>query len=216
MNFLQVADVLAVLALAANAIVVVTLVMFLASRLSPAGRERWSRVRETVSTFAVPFAFVVATLATTGSLYFQYGGGLTPCLLCWYQRIAMYPLSLLLGQATFRNDATTARTWLLPIPIIGAIISAYHYQLERFPTEHTLSCGYGEPVCSQAPFNIFGFISISYMALSAFLLILTMLLLAKKPAETWEDDEDEDEAESTPPLQTGPGAVPDRPASLVS
>lgn len=200
MNFDNVSRLLAVLALVANALVAATLVGLVATRLTPAGRAGWSRLREAVCPYALPLAFIVATIATTSSLYFQYGVGFTPCLLCWYQRIAMYPLSLLLGLTSFRGDLTVAKRYMLPLPIVGAVISTYHYQLERNPSEPTLSCGYGEPVCSQALFNIFGFISIPYMALSAFLLIVTLLLLAREPGDTWDEDDDEAEATSVDDL----------------
>lgn len=185
----NVATALAVLALAANALVLAALGGFLLSRTSASMRDSWERARDVLAPYALPGAFVVAVIATGGSLWFQFGAQLTPCDLCWFQRICMYPQSLLLGIAVARRDLYTARRYMAPLAACGALISTYHYQLERFPSQPTASCGVGQPVCSVAPFNIFNFISISYMALSAFLLIVTLLLMAREPQEEWDEEQ---------------------------
>ncbi|HXZ99719.1 MAG TPA: disulfide bond formation protein B [Candidatus Binatia bacterium] len=188
MSWPQVADALSVLALVADLLVLTALAGFLISRLTAPGRDLWKRARDGLAPYALPAAFAVAVVASAGSLYFQYGAGFVPCALCWYQRICMYPETLLLGIATFRRDLYTARRFVAPLALCGALLSVYHYQLERFPTQPTVSCGIGEPVCSAAYFNIFGFISIAYMALSAFLLIATLLLLAREPEPAGEEE----------------------------
>jgi disulfide bond formation protein DsbB len=189
MAFTRITTALAVLALVADALVAVVLVSFLVSRGSPVARPRWSRLRQTAAPYALAGAFVVAAIAMSGSLYLSEVAGLTPCKLCWYQRICMYPLVLLLGIALFRRDLLTARRYIAPLAGIGALISAYHYQLERLPRQPTLSCGLGEPSCSQAVLDIFGFVSVPFMALAAFLLIVTLLLLARDPEVLWTIDE---------------------------
>ncbi|MGH3000823.1 MAG: disulfide bond formation protein B, partial [Gaiellaceae bacterium] len=70
-------------------------------------------------------AFVVAALATGGSLFFSQIAGFVPCELCWFQRICMYPLSLLLLFAAYHGDYKFAR-YLLPFPLIGGCVSVYH------------------------------------------------------------------------------------------
>ena len=70
----------------------------------------------------------------TGSLYFSEVAHFVPCRLCWYQRIAMYPLVLLLGIATLRRDRGI-RLYAIPLAAIGAAVSIYHVQLERFPDQ---------------------------------------------------------------------------------
>ena len=69
-----------------------------------------------------------------GSLYFSEVAHFVPCRLCWYQRIAMYPLVLLLGIATLRRDVGI-RLYAIPLAAIGAAVSIYHVQLERFPDQ---------------------------------------------------------------------------------
>lgn len=168
------------LAFVAYGVVLVTLIGFAVTRHSPAARESWAHLRDVATPFALPAAWLVAALATLGSLYLSEIAGLDPCQLCWFQRIAMYPLFLLLGIAALRADVYTARRYLVWFPLVGAAISVYHYQLERFPGQPTLSCGLDAP-CSIPVVNIWGFASVPFMALAAFMLIATLLLLAREP-----------------------------------
>jgi len=179
----------AVLAIVGDGIVALAVIGYLATRTSPGGRDAWTHLRDGATPLALPAAWLVAALATVGSLYLSQIAGLVPCQLCWFQRIAMYPLILLLAIAAFRGDVYVAKRYFIWLPIVGACISAYHYQLERFPSQPTLSCGLGEPSCSQAVVNIFGFVSVPFMALAAFLLITTLLLIARDT-----DDEGEEAA----------------------
>ena len=69
--------------------------------------------------------FVVAAIATGGSLFFSEIAGFPPCELCWFQRICMYPLSILLLIIAWHGDNRAAR-YLLPLPVVGAGVSIYH------------------------------------------------------------------------------------------
>jgi len=71
------------------------------------------------------FAWLVALVATLGSLYYSEVRNFIPCTLCWYQRIAMYPLALMLGIATWRNDAQI-RPYALTLSLLGLFWSSYH------------------------------------------------------------------------------------------
>jgi disulfide bond formation protein DsbB len=106
----------------------------------------------------------------------------------------MYPLSLLLGIAAFRGDTGIAKKYFLTMSIVGAALATYHYQLEHIANEPTV-CGTAVP-CDMAAFNIFGFISVPFLSLAAFLLITTLLLLGRAPSDEETDDdyvEDDDE-----------------------
>ncbi|WP_297860053.1 disulfide bond formation protein B [Meiothermus sp.] len=70
-------------------------------------------------------AWLVALVATLGSLYYSEVRNFIPCTLCWYQRIAMYPLVFLLGMATWRNDAGI-RPYALTLSLLGLFWSSYH------------------------------------------------------------------------------------------
>jgi len=71
------------------------------------------------------FAWLVALVATLGSLYYSEVRNFIPCTLCWYQRVAMYPLALMLGIATWRNDAQI-RPYALTLSLLGLFWSSYH------------------------------------------------------------------------------------------
>jgi disulfide bond formation protein DsbB len=151
----------------------------------------WTRFRDALAPNALWFAWIVATVATLGSLYLSEVAHFIPCTLCWYQRIGMYPLPVILGIAAFRRDLGVRR-YVVPMAAIAGFISLYHYQLERFP-------GQGESFCTvQAPCTIvwiwrFHFISIPFMALSAFALIVTLLTLSTPEAAERSERIDTDE-----------------------
>ena len=116
----------------------------------------------------------VAVFATVGSLYLSESVGLIPCKLCWYQRIAMYPMAVILPLAAFRKDHR-ARLYAVVLATVGAGIAAYHRLLQAYPSLDTGSCSAVGPSCSTPLIREFGFVTIPYMALSAFLLILALL-----------------------------------------
>ena len=119
-------------------------------------------------------AWLVAALATTGSLYLSDVAGLVPCLLCWYQRIAMYPLVLLLGVATVWNDGRVWR-YALPLSLGGLLIAAYHVMIQYRPTLAVVECSATAP-CTSRYLHVYGFVSIPVMAGAAFLLISGLLV----------------------------------------
>ena len=122
-------------------------------------------------------ALLVALTATSGSLYFSEVARFTPCALCWYQRIAMYPMVVILGIAALRGDAGVAR-YAVPLAAIGAFISAWHIGVERVPGLPSGACSLDVP-CSLIYVQVVGFVTIPTMALAAFLSIVTLLLLAR-------------------------------------
>jgi disulfide bond formation protein DsbB len=120
------------------------------------------------------FAWLSAIIATLGSLYFSEVLHFIPCTLCWYQRIFMYPLALILGIAFYRNDWKIYR-YVLPLSIIGMIISVYHIALQKIPyLQEFEMCKTGVP-CSKDYLNLFGFITIPMMAFIAFTIITVCL-----------------------------------------
>jgi disulfide bond formation protein DsbB len=169
----------ALLALVANATVIALLVLALARGRSSAA-DRWlDEIRSSLGPSALVGAFVVAALAMAGSLYFSEIAHFEPCRLCWYQRIAMYPLVVILGIAAWRRDVGVRR-YAVPLAAIGAVISTYHYALEWFPWLDSGVCSVTLP-CTLVWFRELGFISLPYLALSAFLLIIALLWVARAP-----------------------------------
>jgi disulfide bond formation protein DsbB len=122
-------------------------------------------------------AFVVAAIATGGSLFFSEIAHFVPCELCWYQRICMYPLSLLTLFAAAHNDYRVAR-YLLPFPIIGAGVSIYHLLIENNVISEPTACRIGGAGCAIKWINEFGYVTIPTLALTAFVLLIALLAFA--------------------------------------
>jgi len=130
------------------------------------------------------FAWLVSVIATLGSLYFSEIRGYIPCDLCWFQRIFMYPLILILGIGTFQSDMSVKK-FVLPMSIIGGAISFFHYLEQKVPGFGGIRpCVSGVP-CSAEYINWLGFITIPFLALTAFTLItISMLVLYGKKNKT--------------------------------
>lgn len=128
--------------------------------------------------YALYFAWIVSIAATLGSLYFSEIRGFIPCELCWFQRIFMYPLSIVLGIAVFHND-TNIKRYILPLSIIGLCISAFHYLKQKVPFLSTIElCSLGTS-CNVQYINWFGFVTIPFLAFVAFCFITLFMVLAR-------------------------------------
>ena len=124
--------------------------------------------------FGLYAAWLVAIVAMAGSLYFSEIRAFVPCTFCWYQRILMYPLVILLGIASYRGDKNII-PYALPFTLIGGGVALYHYMEQKIP-------GFGAPElcragvpCNVEYINWLGFITIPFLALTAFVLITTIL-----------------------------------------
>ncbi|MPY91587.1 MAG: disulfide bond formation protein B [Acidimicrobiia bacterium] len=139
-------------------------------------------MRAELAGLALPLGFLVATVATLGSLYYSEVAHFTPCRFCWYQRIAMYPLAVILGIATWSRDLRVRR-YVIPLALIGLALSTYHVQLQLFPEQAT-ACDVEAP-CTTKAVEEFGFVTIPFMAGAGFLAIAAMLAAARPaPEET--------------------------------
>ncbi len=120
--------------------------------------------------------WLLATAATLGSLFFSEVMDLPPCSLCWYQRIFMFPLPILLLMGLFPLDAKVVR-YALPLALAGWAIAAYHtlLQLGVIP-ESAAPCSQGVS-CSSAYLELFGFVSIPALSLLAFSSVVGLLIL---------------------------------------
>jgi disulfide bond formation protein DsbB len=124
-------------------------------------------------------AFSVALAAMLGSLYFSDIMGFPPCILCWYQRIAMYPLVSIIAVGVLMEDM---RVWIygLPTTIVGILIAVYHNLVYYgFMPQKLQPCTI-EASCSTRYFELFGFISIPTMSLLGFLMVLACLLIYRR------------------------------------
>ncbi|MDH3308201.1 MAG: disulfide oxidoreductase [Acidimicrobiia bacterium] len=149
-----------------------------------AGRAGWvmsEAVRGAGSHLSVPIAWAVAATSMAGSLYYSEVAGFVPCTLCWYQRIAMYPLALILLIAAIRKDNRTARWAGVPLAATGWGISLYHYLLQVNPSWSGTACSASVP-CNFRWVSEFGFVSIPFMALSGFTAIVALLVVFAREA----------------------------------
>ncbi|MEZ4632108.1 MAG: disulfide oxidoreductase [Deinococcales bacterium] len=126
---------------------------------------------------ALYFAWMVAIVAMAGSLYFSEVRHFVPCIYCWYQRILMYPLVILLAIASYRQDIGI-RIYVLPMTVLGFVIGVIHYLTQKGVIV-TSACGGGVP-CNVSYINWLGFITIPFLSLTAFLLITLLLISAKR------------------------------------
>jgi disulfide bond formation protein DsbB len=119
-------------------------------------------------------AWGVALAATLGALFIGEVMGMAPCLLCWYQRIFMFPLALILGMAAFADDRRGA-VYALPLSLGGAAISGYHIALVAgWVPKWWVACGSG-PSCSDQSLEIFYGIQIPWLSMLAFVAIAILL-----------------------------------------
>jgi disulfide bond formation protein DsbB len=181
--------ILSLIALAGSVVTIVLAVMFRSDPDSTAGE-----LFETIRARAVWLAFLVALITTLGSLYLSEVAHFVPCVLCWYQRICMYPLALVLLIGGMRRDRDVW-VYVLPPAVVGLGFSVYHTQLQAFPRQHGPFCKIAEP-CTVRYVWEFGFVSIPFMALTAFAFIIVMMLLLRSSGPV-EDDAAQDDAPGT-------------------
>jgi len=167
---------------AAGAVVIQALLALLAllalvSIFSTRARGLLVEVRETLMGTEVWLAFGLALIATAGSLYYSESADFTPCRLCWFQRIAMYPLVPLLLIAALRRDSRGAALYGLPLSAIGMGVAAYHIYIENNPEAESVGCKVGVP-CSFKWIEELGYVTLPTLAISAFAAITALLLFA--------------------------------------
>jgi disulfide bond formation protein DsbB len=128
-------------------------------------------------------AFIVSSIATAGSLFFSEIAGFIPCELCWYQRICMYPLSIITLLAAIAGDYRVAR-YVLPLPLVGAGVSVYHLLVENGVVAESTSCQLSAPGgCATKWINEFGYMTIPTLALTGFVLLIEILGMAALSSE---------------------------------
>jgi disulfide bond formation protein DsbB len=130
---------------------------------------------------AVWLAWVVALVATVGSLMYSELFHYVPCRLCWFQRIAMYPLAVVLLVGAIRREVAV-KFYAIPLALIGLVISIYHNVLQFFPSLEGTSCDPLVP-CSARSIEMFGFMDLPFMAGAGFIVIAVLLAFYTKAPE---------------------------------
>ncbi len=125
------------------------------------------------------FAFIIALVAMLGSLTYSDILMYEPCKLCWFQRICMYPLVVLLGLGLVRKDSDIS-FYALVLAILGAPIAFYHYLVQLGLIKAGCSTVGYSVSCAKYFTMSFGYITIPMMALTAFAMIIAFLALYRK------------------------------------
>jgi hypothetical protein len=137
------------------------------------------------------FIFLQALVATLGSLYystfgdpvknlmmgsaFPWDNGFTPCELCWFARILMYPIVILSLVGMLKEDRKFTQ-YILPLSMLGVLLDTYHYAIQKLPIHTIFRCSLSNP-CNALQVQYFGFITIPFLALVAFIVITTLALV---------------------------------------
>ncbi|WP_100372588.1 disulfide oxidoreductase [Bacillus sp. FJAT-45037] len=121
-------------------------------------------------------AWLISLVATLGSLYFSIIKQFEPCTLCWYQRILMYPLVILLLVGTLKKDAGVA-LYSLIFSVIGILFSSYHYANQKLAAFQEVAPSCGRIPCTGQYINWFGFMTIPFLALIAFIMIACLSIM---------------------------------------
>ena len=128
-------------------------------------------------------AWLIALLATAGALFLGEVMGMTPCVLCWYQRIAIFPLVVILGLGLLEPDDRSLR-YAVPLAWAGFAIAAYHCMVFwGWVAEGLVPCGVGSS-CADADVQVAGIVPIPLLSLIAFTGILALLWMAARKART--------------------------------
>jgi hypothetical protein len=153
----------AVITLVIAAAVVGATLLWISSLVWPAAARLQETAIDALGEQSIWLAWLAALGSMLGSLYYSVAAHYTPCNFCWYQRIAMFPLAVIIGVAILTKDDKVAR-YVLPLTAAGGLLAAYQYLLERFPSLESGACDLAVP-CSVPPFTRFGFVTLSLMGL---------------------------------------------------
>lgn len=122
-------------------------------------------------------SWLVATVSTAGSLFFSEVMLYPPCLLCWYQRICMYPLVIILLSGLFPVNKSVIR-FSLPLAIFGFLIAVYHNLLYYHILPESIAPCRSGISCTTVQIEWLGFITIPLLSLLGFTIIISLLLIA--------------------------------------
>lgn len=136
-------------------------------------------MKQFICKYALYFAWLLAVCGFVSSVYFGEILGIDPCRLCWYQRMALFPLVILLGIAAYRDDRHIV-PYALPLAVFGAFFAIYQALGEQFPAMLGSSlCGHAHP-CGDPVFALFGAITLAAMSAAGFLAIIVLLIVSRQ------------------------------------
>jgi disulfide bond formation protein DsbB len=158
--------------LAVGGLVLAAALLWAAARFWPAAAAFQGRLIALLGNQTLWLAWLVALAATIGSLYYSEAANFEPCSLCWYQRIAMYPLLVILMVGALTRDRFVAR-YALPLTIGGSILAIYNYLVQLFPS---IEVACSTVSCSTIDVAAFGWLTMPLMSLVSFAAITAGVL----------------------------------------
>ncbi|MDR3571980.1 MAG: disulfide bond formation protein B [Candidatus Pacebacteria bacterium] len=138
-----------------------------------------AKLRRAYGSYGLMLIFVFSTLAIAGTLIMQYVGALNPCVLCWWQRVFMYPIPFISLIAIIKGQKLSdIADYLLSLSFIGALIALYQHLLQILPTGSLIPC---DPTgdCAVRTVFYFNFVTIPWMAVTVFAAIFLIALIGR-------------------------------------
>ena len=139
----------------------------------------WSNKPSNLNWNILFLCWLVSSISTMASLFFSYVMGFAPCVLCWYQRICLFPLVIILAVGLFPFDKNVVK-FALPLAIAGWLTAFYHNLLYSGVIPETIQpCSQGVS-CTEKYIELFGFLTIPMLSLLSFSTIITLLIILKR------------------------------------
>ena len=145
--------------------------------LRAGGRDHLIRL---VRSYGLLGLFVLSTLSIVATLLLQYADLLAPCILCWWQRIFMYPIAIISLLALIKGRTLSdIADYVLALSVLGACVALYQHLLQILPSGSLVPCDSTNDCAARLVFE-FGFVTIPWMALSIFALIALIAVLGRR------------------------------------
>ena len=143
-------------------------------------RNAWREQTELIrflQTYGLFIIFILSVTSIAGTLILQYADALAPCLLCWWQRVFMYPIGFISGIALFRGKKLSdIAEYVFALSFVGALIALYQHLLQVLPSGSLIPCDASGDCAVRTVFE-FGFVTLPWMAFTAFLVIGLIALI---------------------------------------
>lgn len=137
-------------------------------------RHSWGQMLQVfLGKNALVLALSVSLVAVMGSLFYSEVRGFEPCVLCWWQRVFLYPLPVIFGIALWKKD-NQAFLYAVPLVVLAGLVAIYQYYAAFLGGTSLLSCTDAGGACSKVYVMAFGYITIELMSLTASLYILLL------------------------------------------
>jgi disulfide bond formation protein DsbB len=168
--------ILSTLTLFANIAIVLFILFFVLDRFG-VGNKYFQKLLLYLKKKSAYFSLTISVIATLGSLFLSEIAGFTPCKLCWFQRIFMYPLPIILTTSIIKKKKDVA-WYTLPLSLVGFLIASYHYYIQLNPQPLAPCSTVGFSVsCSERFVTNYGYITIPFMSLTAFFIVSSLMII---------------------------------------